>query len=190
VFRAAEWIIKYLDGDDDWKAQLCFVPFKWRERDEYRTAMLNFRQKLGPLTKGNWSNWEPVFKRCITLFYGPSRERWKLIPDSPMPKKYCRKYSILKPETYKDDFYIAIRVGVTDEWFKRFVATHSLTPAEKADLQMEVQRRAAEEPHSSIMDLPPDDTLKSIAGRVRKRDGGWGDYKEAILRKCKNLLPD
>jgi hypothetical protein len=189
VFRVAEWVIQYLTDWDDWKAELCFTPFKWRDRDEYRKSVATFRQKIGPMTKGNWSKWKPVFERCITLFYGPSRERWKLIPDLPMPKKYCRKYGVLKPETYKDDLYIAIRVGVTDEWFKRFVATHSLTPAEKADWQKEVQRQAAAEPHPSIMDIPPDDTLKDIAARAKKSGGKWSRYKEAILCKCKNLLP-
>ena len=189
LFKAARWIIKYVSDGDDWRAMFCFGPFEWLERDEYRQAMMMFRQRLGPLTRSNWAKWKPVFARCSTLIYGPPRERWKLVPDSPMPMKLRRKYSVLTVTSYKDDLWIAIRLGVTNEWFQHYVATHKITLEEKAKLQIDVQHYAEQNPHPCLMDIEPDDTLKGIQRRVEDRDGGWGDYKAALLRKCKNLLP-
>ena len=95
VLSAAEWIIKYLATWDDWKAELCLKPSKWRNRDEYRKSVEIFRKKLGSDDKGQLAEVEAGFREMRYILLRAIRERWKLIPDLPMPKKFCRDTEFL-----------------------------------------------------------------------------------------------
>jgi hypothetical protein len=197
LFRAAEFIIEYVSESDlDWRQFIVFAPFikglEWTNRDDCREAIDKFRQEQGAITQSNWPKWKPVFERCITFHYARSNERWKLIPDSRTPKSLRLKYKSQIPKTWKEFFLDAdhaARLGIADEWLQYCFATKKLTPVQRDELQAKVKAAALRERHPSIMDIEPDNALKLCALRAADRNGGWGDYKAALLNKCKRLLP-
>lgn len=198
LFRAAEFIIKYVNGetDYDWRLFIVFAPFikglEWMKRDECHAAINKFRDEQGAIAQSNWQKWKPVFEQCITFHYARSNKRWKLIPDSPTPKRFRLKYKSQTPKTWKAFFLDAdhaARLGVANEWLEYCFSKYKFTPVQRAELQAKVKAAVSREPRPSIMDIEPDNALKLCELRAEKRDGGWGDYKAALLNKCKRLLP-
>jgi hypothetical protein len=191
LFRAARFIIRNIGGELDWRQLFVFWPFvkgiEWLPREECRNAVKAYIGQIGPMTQSNWSIWKPIFERWATLCFGPAPEVWKLIPDTRRPKRKGMSKSVLC--TWKDDLNMAIRFGTTQEWFDHYTATHRLTDSQKTDLLNDIRRYAAAENRRSIMDVSPDAALSNIARRSTFRQGGWGDYKTALLTKCKRLLP-
>jgi hypothetical protein len=165
------------------------------KREEARAAIDKYCARLGPITKANWLAWKPVFSRYITLHYGPSSERWKLIPNTPMPKVWSKASGIkskrpeLIPKSWNDCLHIAEHFGTTDEWYKEFGKKMPLTSAERTELLADLKKYAANCRWKCVMDIKPDASLARLHKRAVGRNGKWGDYKNEILRRCKNLLP-
>ncbi len=193
LFRAAQFVIKYVsrNGGDSYSG-IYYAPFidgvLWMKSPERHEAINAFGAKQGALTRDNWQKWKPVLSRVVTFYYGPSWERWKLMPDLPLPQSMLRQLgkSGFQFKTYKD-ICPAQQLGVLNEWREHLSKSHKLTKADKADIQKWINAIKNERP--CIMDIEPDDTLKNLHARVARRDGGWGDFKNEILNRCKRLLP-
>jgi hypothetical protein len=201
LFRCARFAIDYFTDHPsfDSNAAFYFYPYingvEWMERQVAHKAINDYCKTLGPVAQINWPKWKPVFARFITLQYGPSSERWKLIPDTPMPKKLFQKSEIkskrpeLVPKSWNDCLHIADRFGTTAEWYQEFGKKMPLTPAERIELLSDLKQMAAQSGRRCIMDIPPDASLRRLQKRANSRNGKWGDYKNEILRRCRNLLP-
>jgi hypothetical protein len=200
LFGIARFVIRYLSESHDSFSGIYFAPFikgiEWMKNPERDEAIKKYCAECGAMTRKNWPRWKPIFERVITLYYGPSRERWKFIPNTPVPKKlgseesnHKSKRPDLTPKSLKDNLHIAEIFGTTIEWHEQFGKRMSLTAAEKAELENDLKRLAAECRRRCVMDMERDKALEKIHEREERRDGGWGDFKSAILRKCFNLLP-
>ena len=192
LFRVARFAISYVTERQDSFSGIYYAPFikdvlwmKCPERDE---AIKKFAAEQGPLTRANWDKRKPVLERVITLYYGPSVERWEMIPDLPIPKSVLNKCgkSRLKLKTYRDICPAEI-FGIMKEWGEHLCRNNKFTPDELAEIRTWSNRQNTDRP--CIMDVAPDIALKNIKGRAAKRKGGWGDYKGEILNRCKRLLP-
>jgi hypothetical protein len=190
-FRVARFVIDYVSKPSDSFSGVYFAPFirgvLWMKRPERDQALMKFAAKQGPITQTNWVKWKPVFERVITLYYGPSWEKWKMIPDSPIPSnmfKKCGK-SRWKLKTYRDICPADI-FGLWKEFGEHLSRNNKFTPAEMAEIGTWSNRK---QNRPCIMDVEPDEALNRVKGRAAKRKGGWGDYKNEILNRCKRLLP-
>ncbi len=201
LFRCARFAIDYftdhpsMDGNSSYYFYPDIKGVEWMEREKGVKAINDYCAKLGPVTQNNWWQWKPIFARFITLQYGPPSERWKLIPDTPMPKKWYQK-SVLKskrpelvPKSWNDCLHIADRFGTTAEWYQEFGKKLPLSPAERTELENDLKQMAARNRKLCIMDVPPDASLARLQRRANERNAKWGDYKNEILRRCQNLLP-
>ena len=192
LFQVARFAIAYASKPDDSFSGIYFAPFiegvLWMKRPERDEALKKFASQQGPLTQANWDKWKPVLTRVITLYYGPSWERWKMIPDSPIPAIYLKRErkSKLRLKTYRDMCPAEI-FGVMKEWGEHLSKNNKLTRADSAEIKTWVTRQNKN--RRCIMDIEPDEALKKIHARVALRDGGWGDFKSEILNRCKRLLP-
>jgi len=201
LFRCARFAIDYFTDHPslDSNASFYFYPYikgvEWMERERAHKAINDYCKTLGPVTQTNWPKWKPIFARIITLQFGPSSERWKLIPNTPMPKKWLQKSEIkskrpeLVPKSWNDCLHIADRFGTTAEWYQEFGKKLPLTPAERIELQNDLKLMAAGNRRHCVMDIPPDASLARLQKRANERNAKWGDYKNEILRRCRNLLP-
>ncbi len=200
-FRAARFTIKFFKegGALDSGAGIYYVPWiegvEFMFRPEREQKIKSYLAQLGPMTRGNWPNWKPVFERFITFHYGPSHERWKLMPDSQLPpappeikgKKIVRPDLIAK--TYRERFHTSYFWGTLHEWYEHLVNHHQLSAAERAEVKQLVNRHAAGCIHRCIMDIKPDAALQRVHNRAKKRNSGWSEFKNEILNRCERLLP-
>jgi hypothetical protein len=191
LFQAARRVIDYVNRPGDSFSGIYFAPFvkgvEWMKTAERDEAIKKLAIERGPLTQENWDKWKPIFDRVVTLFYGPSLERWEMMPDSKVPQKIliAANKTRFKLRTYRDICPADI-FGVLEEWGKHLSQNNKLTPAELVEIETWGKRKQS---RPCIMDIEPDDALKRIKGRVLGRKGGWGDYKSEILNRCRRLLP-
>ena len=201
LFSCARFAIDYFTDHPsfDSNASFYFYPYikgvEWMEREKAHKVINDYCKTLGSVTQTDWPKWKPIFARFITLQFGPSQERWKLIPNTPMPKKWFQK-SVSKskrpelvPKSWNDCIHIADRFGTTAEWYQEFGKKLTLTLEERAEMQNDLKLMAAQNRKRCIMDVPPDASLARLQKRANERNAKWGDYKNEILRRCHHLLP-
>ncbi len=198
LFHAALFINKYISKPQaDSFSGVYYAPFikgvLWMSMEERGAAIKKFNEKQGPQTRANWKKWKPLIARVVTLYYGPSSEKWKLIPNYRIPPK---KFKFRKPlavervklKTYRDICPAEI-FGVLKEWIKYLSQKIKFSESEIAELQTWLDRQNKYQGRTCIMEIEPDEALKKIHARVERRDGGWGDFKSEILKRCFRLLP-
>jgi len=204
LFRIARYAISYFSDHPSFNSysSFYFTPdikdVEWMKRQDAHEAIKKHCARLGAISRDNWPNWKPIFARFITLHYGPSHERWKLIPDTPMPQELKLAESKrkigrpdLEPKSWKDNLYIARKFGTAAEWYGQFGKALELTPTERDELKKEIEQFAAGKAEScvNVMDIEGDASLVRLRKRANSRNAKWGDYKNEILRRCQHLLP-
>lgn len=136
-------------------------------------AMQKYRASLGPFQKGNWANWRPVLEHILTLFHGPSEQRWERIPER------CR------------DAFNARRFGCEEEWIAGMKKTERF---DEASARSELDNLGAISLfwgviHSKrLFDEQHDpDVQRIIRSAKGNRASQWSHIKDEVLKKIKNL---